>query len=320
MNMKKLIIVLSCLGLVYACGENSGPFIDIKTITKGAYPRLIEGGNAEFDLNNVNGSKMDYEVEFVDEQRGRLIKEYRVFLSFKDNSPENGDSKKAEKLWKSFGQSDFKDSEAGYRSIGLSTSLQELNQELGLVTSDQTAGDLFAFRSEVELSDGAVYGSANSSATVVGAAFISFFDFQATLTCLYDTKLFTGAYQMSYVEAPTGAFGATFGDEPPLVTLEPLEGSKTRRKFKAVYLPQLGLGNDPMDFIIDLVCDKIVVNDNMAAGLACASGITIGSTKEKVSTFNVADDSTLIIHFTEFQKDGGCEAPPAVISIQLKKI
>lgn len=308
------------LGMVYSCGENSGPFIDIKTITKGAYPRLINGGNAEFDLNNVSGSKMEYAVEFVDEQRGKLIKEYRVFLSFRDNSPQNGDSKKAEKLWKTYGQSDFKDSESGYRSIALNTSLQELNREFSLQVGEQTAGDVFAFRSEVELADGSTYSSANSSATVTGAAFLSFFDFQATLTCLYDPKLFIGEYQMSYVETPTGAFGTTFGDNPPKIILEPLIGSKTKRKFKAVYLPDLGLGNDPMDFVFDLVCDRIVVTDNMAAGLACASGITIGSTKEKESTFNVADDSELIIHFTEFQKDGGCEAPPVVISIKLKKL
>lgn len=321
--MKKLLIlVVASLLTLVACKEESGRLIDFNTLGKGAYPRLLTGGNSEFDINNPTSGKISWEVELVDLERGKLVKEMRVFVSFKDNSAINGSAAKAEKLWQTKGQSDFTDSKDGYRSTSFTTTYAELNSFLGTNTGEHYAGDQFRFRSELEMTDGRVFSSANSNTPVLDpAAFFSLFDPVATLTCLYDQSKFLGAYDLTYVNPPGGDFGPTFGETPGVVTLKTVSGSKTKRQFDVVYIPDEGIGQPAMTFIFDLVCDQIVVTNNLDTKLSCAAGtsITLGPDASADNTFNVSNDSELVINFIEFQKDGGCGAAKAPISIKLTK-
>ncbi len=320
-TMKKLLIlVVASLLTLVACKEESGRLIDFNTLGKGAYPRLLSGGNTIFDINNPSSGKITWEVELVDLERGKLVKEMRVFVSLKDNSAGNGDGSKAEKLWQTKGQSDFTDSKDKYRSTSFSVTYADLNSFLGTDVASHYSGDQFRFRSELEMTDGRVFSSANSNTPVLDpAAFFSLFDPVATLQCLYDASKFLGLYNLEYLDTTFAAFGPTFGATPPQVELKTVSGSATRRQFEITYIPDNTNVRSKMNFVFDLVCDQIVVG-TINTNYGCAAGTTVTLGPSTGTTFDRNNDSSLTIYYREFARSGGCPGvTPTAIGIKLTK-
>ncbi|WP_299888079.1 hypothetical protein [uncultured Lacinutrix sp.] len=102
--------------------------------------------------------------------------------------------------------------------------------------------------------------------------------------------LFVGDYLISNV---TNAFnGSVFGDGVT-VTLQ-LGSSTGERKFSAVYLPDLAIGQLPMEFNFTLKCDEVNVVDNQITGLGCGPSLLLGPDPSK-GTYNVGNDSVFNI-------------------------
>ncbi|NNM17308.1 MAG: hypothetical protein HKP24_01940, partial [Croceitalea sp.] len=127
---------------------------------------------------------------------------------------------------------------------------------------------------------------------------------------------FVGAYTLSQIDP--SIFGVPTWGEGTEVTLSIGETS-TQRTFAAVYLPAFGIGQDPADFVFDLVCESVEVPNSQGSGLQCSSGITLGSPRNGVKgTYDPFDDSSFTIYFRDDESDdcgGGVDA-----SVRLTKV
>ena len=308
MNKKSPILLLFTMGLLLlsSCAdEDLSPIITFDQAGKGAYIRLIELRTGEFDLKQFNSSAYDYTVEFVDLEQGDLVTQYDLFVSFSDNTPDNGSNPVSRQLYTSFSPSDFSESDDGFKSLDVTIPLADVTSAIGLSESQLAAGDVFRFFGEITLQDGSVFTAQNSSATIRGSAFAGFFNFTSKVTCPLPDDQFTGTYTISYVDA-TFPFGpATFGPEGTQVTLSTVAGSSTKRSFDAVYLQAGGFGQPASTFTMDFVCDIVVMDPGQGTGLGCGGTITIGPSPTSASV-DISDDSSFTLFFDEFVNDGGC--------------
>ena len=321
-NIKIGILFVFTALVVLSCKDDSlSPIITFDQAGKGAYVKLTKLVAGEYDLANFNDSKFEYEVEFVSEKKGADIASYDVYVKFVDNNPDNGDSSADEKLYKSFGKSDLSVVASGLNGLTVSIPMKDVASLLGVAQADIKARDIFSFRGELKTDGGAVFTHDNSTSAINGPAFQGFFDFSSKVTCPLSDDQFVGEYVLTYVEDPQ-AFGVSaFGPDGMTVTLEPIDGSTTLRKFSYEYLTELGIGQGAVDFTFDFVCDVIIPNDGQVTALSCGAGdITLGSSKDGgFSTFDLNDDSAFEITLDDFQTDGGCGVPPLKTVIKLTK-
>lgn len=318
MIKKSSFFFIISLFLITSCAdEELAPIIDFSNLQFGAYVRALSSDNASFDLENPGSATFNYAVEFVDIERGATVQSYSVSVGFKDNSPSNGDSSKGEQLWKTFSSSEFSTSANGYASLETSVSLSELTSLLGLDSDDLFARDEFEFTSEITTSEGVTHNSGNSSATVNGSAFAGFFDFDISLFCGIPDSDFVGEYTLTYEETPTGGLGPAFGETPGTVTLA--RTSASGRSFTVTYLPGSDNENE-ITFAFELLCNITEVA-TIGTGLSCVTGTeaTITQSEEGFGSFDIDNDSSLTLNFTEFAKDGGCSQDAAEIKIKLTK-
>ena len=190
------IIVLSVL-LAFGCAdENLQPILTFDQAGKGAYiKRLSESAKLINVLNEstTNASAYTYGVEFVDLENGNLVSEYRLDLIYRPVGAAN----RTVTAFRSYGQSDFTDSEAGFRSMpNIEITAPQIMQALNLTFADLTADDQFTFKGYITLEDGSVFGFDNSSAPVRGSAFQAHFDFTLPAACPSDLAG-TFAYESS---------------------------------------------------------------------------------------------------------------------------
>lgn len=317
---KYISFAMAASFLLFSCAdEDLEPIATFDNSGKGAYARLVEvtSGADGYNLSQFGSTSYDYEVEFVTLDKQPLVDKYDIFVTFQDNSPQNGDASKAEVLYKSFGAADFSTSAAGFQGISVSIPLAEVSSTLGLGEADLAGADAFNFRSTITLNDGRVFSFDNSSGAINGSAFAGHFNFSAKLSCPMPDTDFVGNYTLEYVNAQFPFGAETFGPDGSTVTLEVV--STTKRKFSAVYLPGLGIGNGPVDFVFELLCTIVIPDGNQGSGLGCGSGsITLGA-PDNFSNFDITDDSVLEFDFVEFEADGGCGVDPLVQTIRLTK-
>ena len=304
--MKKLsILFIAGLLAVVGCKDDSlSPIITFDKASKGAYVRLLELITGEYDLSDIAGSNYMGVVEFVDEAQGGNVSSYDIYVSFQDNTPDNGDNSKDEILWNSFGQSNFADNERGYKQMDLTIPLTNVANALGLTNDQMAAGDFFNFRSELILTDGRKFTKANSSAAVNGTAFQGHFDFKVKATCPLPDTQFAGPYQIEYIEYEAGGvYGDAFGANPPIVQVTTVAGSSTLREFAWSYLPDT-YNFDGQVTRFDFVCDQVQVSTT-DTGVGCGSG-TITIAENAPTPVDITDDSSFEMDLIEYATTGGC--------------
>ncbi len=76
--MHKLILFFSLLASIVfvACEEKETPFNEFEDLEYGAIPRLVEGPTGVFDYLNPSDSKIEFTVEFYDENQGKGVASY----------------------------------------------------------------------------------------------------------------------------------------------------------------------------------------------------------------------------------------------------
>ncbi|MDH3245700.1 MAG: hypothetical protein OEM26_13865 [Saprospiraceae bacterium] len=185
--MKRILPIYLFSGLLlFSCADDSlSPIITFDKAGKGAYVRLVEeGGSKLVNLFDIAGSQYNYSVEFVDQEQGNLVAEYKLDITFVDNTPDNGNNSTGPVSFKSFSPGDFSNTERGYKGLsGISLPANDVISAVGLTAADLGPGDIFRIQGFVVLTDGSVFGKANSSAAVNGSAFQGHFDFDLTASC-----------------------------------------------------------------------------------------------------------------------------------------
>jgi len=179
MNINKIGILLATLLLIISsCADESlSPVVTFDSAAKGAYPRLVtQSADKLINLFDVAGSSYTYTVEFIDEQKGKLVTEYILTLQYNNNTP---------KEFKRFTASDFQTNEAGNQQApAITITGTEAIAAAGLTNAQVQPGDQFKFIGKVILQDGSSFTQSNSSATVgTGAAFRGHFNFTLSAGC-----------------------------------------------------------------------------------------------------------------------------------------
>lgn len=324
MSTKLLTLGLGLVLLISACAdEDLAPVVTQDTLLFGAFPRLIELRAGEFDLANLSTSAYDMEVDFVDNAEGRDVAEYRIYMQFQDNNPENGDASTDRTLFRTLTPGDFRPGPNGNLGVDVTIPFTEAAQFVGVSLDDVMSGDRFRITSEVEKEDGRIFSNDNSTSAIANT-FGGIFNFNITATCPLGNDEFVGDYVITYGEVYEAfeLFGATvtpFGQEPfsRTVTLTLVPGSTTRRNIAIGTYLVPGYNFDAGTITLDFACD-VVTSTNVDSGAGCGSG-TLAAGQNGTASFDLNDDSTWTIPFNDFASDGGCGVSPMPFTLVFTK-
>lgn len=183
--MKKLSLytcLLTFLMLAFSACEKDRTFPEFKDLEYGAYPRLIEGINGPygtaFNYFDVDGSFIEFTVEFYDENQGKNVSNYSWTVSYAGGTPVQIASVDA---------SSFGTSPDGLPSASFKFTFEEVLNKLGLTIDDVEGGKKFEFLSTLTKKDGKVFTRDNTS-TVLQAqpAYKALFQIQVPIICPSD--------------------------------------------------------------------------------------------------------------------------------------
>ncbi len=326
--LNKSLFLLAVVALVVTgCkDEELAPIVTQDTLLFGAFPRLVELRTGEFDLANLQASSYEMEVDFVDNAGGQDVTEYRVYIAFDDNTLGGGrtDFSTESNLFRTYTPSDFTAGPNGNLGVTVTIPFSEAANFAGVPLDSVKSGDRFQIVTEVEKADGRVFGSENSTSAIT-SAFGGIFDFNINATCPLPDDLFSGGYTITYgyvydefllFGEPVQALG-----NPPFsreITLELVPGSTTRRTFAVGTYANPGYQFNGGTVTLDFACD-VVTATAIDSGAGCGSG-SIAATQKGTASFNLTDDSTFTIEFTDFgSTDGGCGVPGKDFSLVFTK-
>lgn len=313
--MKKINIYLIALVAVLATGctdEEKFP-LDVENLETGAILRTIDLESAVFDFFDLSGSEFSVVLEADDGENGDRIESIDVYVSFDDNSPENGSGDVSEILYETIPASALTTGPDGLPRTRINVTTPEALNALGLSESDLAPGDVFDFRLAINLTDGQTFTSTNASSDLSGLFYSSPFRYRVGVGCPISNEKFVGNYEVTLVEG-AGAFG-TFSNAT--FTAELKATTSTRRNFDFTWLPQIGGFNQT--FTIEFVCFTAqAVRRN--TGLGCGGGSIIWAPDSKTTPFDIDDDSSFTIELTDFVEDGGCGVSSYPVTLSFTKV
>lgn len=317
--LKKIAFLLVAATMVMFTGckdEEAGPIIDFDGgLGLGAFPRLQQLDFAEFDLADLNGSVYQHTVDFVDGNASADIAEYNVLVAFDDNNPDNGDNSTDFTVWTDVSVNvaslSTVDPETGNKVFTLTIPFSDAANFVGVAPEDVISGDRFQFRTEIVKTDGRVFNSVNSTPAVTNA-FGGLWNWNVNATCPLTNDQFSGNYAVTYgyvydefplFGAPVQALG-----NPPLdltVELATVAGSTTRRTYNVGTTVNPGYMFGASTSTLEFACD-IVTTTAIDSGAGCGGG-SIAAVQNGVAPFDLNDDSSFTIEYTEYgPNDGGC--------------
>ena len=298
----KNLIYIAILATLFSCGSDPdlAPIITIDNAEIGAFPRTLNLVSGEYDLMNLSTSTYVHDLDFRSEDGGSNVAEYRLFLTFEDNNPGNGDDSSEEVLFRTFTQADFVDSPEGdsNTAITLSFPFTESAAATGVPIDNVEPNDRFSFRAELELDDGRVFTGNNTESTIFGPAFRAFFDFNVNATCPISDDLFVGEYSIEFLQGPGNPWATGLRVEN--VTLALVPGSTTLRQFGGNVID--AFGGFPVTVQMDFVC-------NTVQWLPTGPGVGCGPPNIEYQSGapqpqDITDDSVIILEYQE--EGGGC--------------
>lgn len=177
------IIGVSSL-LITSCDDDGGKVIDevFANTTRGAVLRTIESSGVfdRFDTSTTFG----FTFEEQDYEDGDLLEKVDLYISFEDNTEENGDSTVDEILIQTFLPADFTDGEFGLPRASYETTLANALSQLGLVEGDFDGGDAIQFRLILTLTDGRSFTNDDSTGTITGSFFNAPYFYGPVIKCI----------------------------------------------------------------------------------------------------------------------------------------
>lgn len=194
------------LGIGSCADPDLAPVLTFEDAGKGAYVRLVEESDKLINLFDIDGSVYNYTVQFVDVERGAMVQEYLIELTYTDADPSDGDASTGPSTFRSYVPSDFEDLE-GY--VGISDITITANEAIAAagITPDQVnPGDQFLFEGFLILDDGSRFGAENSSAAVRGSAFQGHFNYTLPAGCPSDL---TGTFSVTTTDIWCGGSTTT---------------------------------------------------------------------------------------------------------------
>lgn len=309
------ISLVAALAFMVGCSDTDRPIDELfDGTTRGTVLKTVESETSlEFNVGVEN--LVTIAAEVID-QRGQDFEKVDVFMSFRDNNPEDGDESRDEALFTTINPGDF-DNSGEYPKLNLQFTEVDINNFFDLTEEDYTGGDRFNVRLELVMNDGRVFTSTNANNVVTGGPFFrSPFQYNITVTCPVG-ELYTGGYTIESVSQ--GVLGIPVFAEGEEVNIEVGE-TGTTRTFDVVHIPGAGVGQPAQPFTFELVCGNIIIRDNQPTGLACAGSATeFGPAPDgSVGSYDLIDDSEITLIFTDNQIDS-CGEGARVVTATLTK-
>ena len=194
-------ICLFLFFFVISCSEDDKA-IDVvfEGIERGAVLRNIDRVSPNFERTDVQ-SKFIVVLEEQDLEEGGIFDFVRLYLQFKDRSPNNGDDSTSEIILKDVPSSDFQVGGNGLPVGTIEVMYQEAIDALTLNVGAIQAGDQFDLRMEIHLTDGRTFSTENGSASILTDAcfFKSPYRYVINVIDSIDADLFTGVYNYEIV-------------------------------------------------------------------------------------------------------------------------
>jgi len=323
-NSKVFAALIFTSLMFYSCDEGDAVVDDITANTeRGAVLRTINLISNELPIGKSDAN-FSVDLEMQSQENGDDVDNIDVYLGFRDNTVEGGtDLSEDETLITSLEKSTFETGPRGLPTVSYALPLTEMLSTFGLNDSDLDGGDQFTIRFELVLSDGRTFSFAQNSGTLTGSYYASPFLYTPTVICEVPGDKFVGTYLLTTdasTPSPAGG-GATWTEGGVEVTLSVGETS-SQRIFEATYLADLGIGNGPETFTMDLVCGEVVIAPEQSSGLQCVAGISFGPPidGQENGTYDITAEDDSVITFW-FAEDVGADCgPPANVLGMLTKI
>lgn len=313
--MKKINIYLLAFIAVFAtsCTDEEKLPLDVENLKTGAILRTIDLESAVFDFFDISNSEFSVVLEADDGSEGDRIESIDIFVAFDDNTPEDGSNDVNEILLETIPASSLTMGPNGLPRINFNSTAPETLSALGLSESDISPGDVFDFRLAINLTDGQTFTNTNASSDLSGLFYSSPFRYRVGVGCPLASDKFTGEYQVTLVEG-SGGFGR-FSPVTFTANLQPT--TTTRRKFDFTWLPQIG--GFGQTFTVEFVCfNAQAVRRN--TGLGCGGGSIVWASDNKTTPFDIDDDSSFTIEFSDFVEDGGCGVGSYPVTLSFTKL
>jgi hypothetical protein len=314
------VLLLAVLCINGCADPDLSPILTEDKYLYGAFPRLINLGTTVFDIENKESSSVTLSVDFVDNTGGSNVAEYVVYLGFDDNNEENGDMSADTVRYLTLTPANFTAGPNDNLSAEFTITFEEAADATGIDIDSVQAGDIFNVITEVVTNDGRVFTDANSTAAITNA-FGGIFEFQIDATCPLPDDQFAGTYKVEYGEVydPITFLDTVvqaIGDLSDR-TVELVVESSTSRSFVVDTYLGPGFNFDAGEVELTFACDEITAAD-IDSGEACGAG-TIRARQDSVDSFDISDDSSFTIHYTDFFDDGDCDQQPVNFSLVFTK-
>ena len=184
-GLKYLFLCLSLLIVAGACEDIEEPFVEFEDLEKGAFARLTDGINGEFNFFDVANSSINFTVEFYDENDGNNVEQYAWTVAYDDRSDADNDLPAV--ALRTFGKGDFSPNDRGLPSLTATFTFQEVLDAMGLTRDDINGGDAFILNATITKTDGSTFDANNTGANVIGQnTFNALFQIRQNVVCPSD--------------------------------------------------------------------------------------------------------------------------------------
>ena len=297
-NIISKLILLSFVALIISCSTEDRLVDEIfDNTTRGTVLRTLESS-----IELPEGTDDDFYL-LLELQGAELseVEKLEVYVSFTDNTPDNGTTTIDETLYKTIAPSEFTTDERLPRAE-IQFNLNDLEDFFSIDQADYKGGDRFVVTLELHMKNGIVFTDTNAASQLSGPFYKSPFRYNANIICPVGEDKFVGEYTLESITP--GAFGVTAWLPGEVVTIEKGAG-QTNRVMAPTYGENLGFSLTP-DFKFDLLCGEVVVPEDQGTGLGCSAiGLMYGpAASGESATYPYAvgepiDDETLTIIFSD---------------------
>lgn len=201
--MKKISIysfLLTVLMLAFSACEKERAFVEYEDLEYGAIPRLVGAitgpyGNS-FNYFDLDGSFIEFTVEFYDENNGKNVSNYAWTVSYDGGTPV---------AMASMDAGSFGTNAEGLPTATFKFTFQDVLGKLGLTTAQVEGGKSFEFLASLTKTNGKVFTRDNTTANLQGQpAFRAFFQNKVSIICPSELE---GTFEAKSVGA--GPWGCT---------------------------------------------------------------------------------------------------------------
>lgn len=201
-----ILVTLSCTN-----DDNIINQVD-NSVERGAILRTIEAGPLNFDLRDEE-RPWPLTVEMEDNNQGELLDKVDVFVTFLDNTPENGNNPLDKQLIKTISSSEFETGPNQLPRTTISLTLPEVVAATGLAENEYSGGDVFRIELELNLTDGRVFTKDDVNGGIAGGSFFQS-PFQYSLT-LVGCPPRPGTYTIEMTDAFGDGWQSTNANDGP---------------------------------------------------------------------------------------------------------